>query len=156
MKTIEDDMEEVFPTEVVKMGLDDSQIVTVQLKSGCYVRFQVDNGAQCNVLPVLLYQKATKDYNLAQIDPVKSNIIAYGGATLPVVGTAAIQVYRGNKRYNLHCNLVDNLDIRPLMGRQACLQMKLVSYLDNDELNKPIAGNLPVYALEMKMTSSKD
>ena len=42
------------------------------------------------------------------------------------------------------------------MGRQACLQMKLVSYLDNDELNKPITGNLPVYALEMKMTSSKD
>ena len=47
VKTIEDDMEEVFPIEVVKVGLDDSQLVTVQLKSGCYVRFQVDTGAQC-------------------------------------------------------------------------------------------------------------
>ena len=54
VKTIEDDMEEVFPIEVVKVGLDDSQLVTVQLKSGCYVRFQVDTGAQCNVLPVVI------------------------------------------------------------------------------------------------------
>ena len=112
----------------------------------------MDTGAQCNVLPVHLYQKATKDYSLTQIDPVKLNIVAYGGATLPVVGTAN----HGNKRYNLHCKLVDNADIRPLMGRRTCLQMRLVSYLDNDELNKPSTGSLPVYALEMKMTSSKD
>ena len=57
---------------------------------------------------------------------------------------------------NLHYKLVDNPNIHPVMGRQACLQMKLVSYLDNNELNKPITGNLPVYALEMKMTSRKD
>jgi len=79
VKAIEDDdMDEVFPTEVAKVGLDDSQLVTVQLKSGCYVRFQVDTGAQCNVLPVHLYQKATKDYSLTQVDPVKSYIVAYG------------------------------------------------------------------------------
>ena len=138
----EDDMEEVFPTEMARVGLDDSQLVMVQLESGCYLRFQVDTGAQCNVLPLKLYKKA-KDYNLAEMTPVKS-------------GTAAIRVCRSDKRYNLHCKLVNNPDIRPLIGRRACLQMKLVSYLDNDELNKPNTGSLPVYALDTKMASNKE
>ena len=143
VKAIEnEDTEEVFPAEVTRVGLDDSQLVTVQLKSGCYLRFQVDTGPQCNVLPLMLHQKATKDYDLTQMNPVKSNIIAYGGTTLPVMGTAAVQVRRSNKRYNLHCKLVNNPDIRPLIGSCACLQMKLVSYLDNDELNKPIKDQL--------------
>ena len=43
VKTIKDDIEEVFPAP---MGLDDSQMVTFQLESGCYLHFQVDTGAQ--------------------------------------------------------------------------------------------------------------
>ena len=157
VKAIEDDnMEEVFPTGVAKVGVDDSQLVTVQMESGCYLRFQVDTGAQCNVLPLKLYKNATKDYNLARMTPVKSHITAYGGATLPVLGTVTIPVCHGDQQYRLHCKLVNNPSIRPLIERRPYLQTKLMSYLNNDELNRPNTGNLPVYALEMKMASNKD
>ena len=76
-------------------GLDDSQMVTFQLESGCYFCFQVNTGEQCNVLPVMLYKKATKDYKLANTAWEKSHITLYGGTTLPVVGTIAIHVCRG-------------------------------------------------------------
>ena len=56
----EDDMDEVFPTQVSVLQVDDSQLVTVQLQSGNYIRFQLDTGAQCNVIPVNLYKKATR------------------------------------------------------------------------------------------------
>ena len=156
MKTIEDDVEEVFPAEVAPVGLDDSQMVTFQLESGCYLRFQVDTGAQCNVLPVILYKKATKDNRLASITKGRSHITAYGGTTLPVVGTVAIRVRRGSHQYNIHCKLVNSPSICPLVGRQACLKMGLVSYLDNDELNKPDTGNLPVYSIDVKVAGSVD
>ncbi len=42
--------------------MDDSQCVTLQLDSGNYLRFQVDTGVQCNVVPIDLYKKATKYY----------------------------------------------------------------------------------------------
>ena len=34
--------------------------------------------------------------------------------------------------------------------------MGLVSYLDNDELNKPDTGNLPVYSIDVKVAGSVD
>ena len=42
--------EEVFSTyEVATANLNDSQLVTLKLESGNYLRFQLDTGAQCNV-----------------------------------------------------------------------------------------------------------
>ena len=62
-------MDEVFPTQVSAVDMDDSQFVTLKLESGNYLRFQVDTGAQCNVLPLPLYKKATKDIKLANVTP---------------------------------------------------------------------------------------
>ena len=77
------------------VSLDDSQLVTLKLESGNYLRFQVDTGAQCNVIPLELYKKATKDTKLAHVTPLRSQITAYGGTTLPVVGRVILWVWRG-------------------------------------------------------------
>ena len=53
----EDDSDKVFPTQISAINLDDSQLVTVNLESGNFLQFQVDAGAQCNVMPLELYQK---------------------------------------------------------------------------------------------------
>lgn len=113
----------------------------------------MDTGAQCNVLPLMMY-KVTKDYKLAKATLCRSHITAYGGTTPPVIGTVAIHVGRGTSQFNLHCKLVNSTNIRPLLRRCACLQMKLVSYLDNDELNKPDTGNLPVYTIDIKVADT--
>ena len=53
--------EEIFSiSEVAAVSLDDSQLVTLKLDSGNYLRFQPDTGAQCNVIPVNLYRKRRK------------------------------------------------------------------------------------------------
>ena len=67
----EDNMDEVFLTQVSVLQVDDSQLITVQLLSGNYICFQLDTGAQCNVIPVDLYKKATKDRKLNQCRPNK-------------------------------------------------------------------------------------
>ncbi len=145
------DQDEVYQTG--SSNLDDTQLVTLKLDSGNYLRFQVDTGAQCNVIPLGLYKKATRDYRLKKITPVNQQITAYGGTTIPVCGTTLLRVWRGDKRCKLNCKLVDQDDIRPILGRQACLGMKIVTYLDNDNVNKPLAGSAQIYAVDDKHAS---
>ena len=125
--------------------LDDSQFVTLRVQSGSYIRFQVDMGAQCNVLPVDTYKKATGDKTLSDVTPTNTQVTAYGGA---VVGSVLLRVWREESKYRLECKLVDSRKIRPLLGRKACLGMMVIQYLDNDAIRKPDTGNTPVYALE--------
>ena len=137
----EDDPDEVFSTQISAVNLDDSQLVTLKLESGNFLRFQVDTGAQCNVIPVSLYQKASGDFK---------------GTTLPVVGSVILRVWRGNRRCKLDCKLVNKSNIRPLLGRRACVGMKIVSYLDNDQLQRPTTSHAVVYALEDRISASKE
>ena len=54
--------DEVFGVEEISaVTLDDSQLVTLKLESGNYLPFQPNTGAQCNVVPLHLYKKATRD-----------------------------------------------------------------------------------------------
>ena len=99
------------------MALDDAQLVTLRLESGKYVRFQPDTGA------------------LTKAIPINMKITAYGGHALPV-GSVLLRVWRGNFRCKLDCKLVDSSQIRPLLGRKACLGMNIVSYLDNDKIHQ--------------------
>ena len=143
-----EDSDEIFQMLRLTVPLHDSQLVTLRLNSGSHIRFQVDTGAQCNVVPLGIYKKATGDQALEHVTPAQTHIEAYGGTTLPVVGTTLLRVSRGDFNGQLNCKLVDRQDIRPLLGRKACVGMKIVSYLDNDQLNKPNTGNSPVYAVE--------
>ena len=148
--------EETFPMEVSAVTVDDSQIVTLRVESGNHIRFQVDTGAQCNVVPLATYKEATQDRALTQVTPSHSRITAYGGTALPVVGTVLLRVWRGNYRCRLDCKLVDRTDIRPLLGRKACIGMKIVTYLDNNKMNKPCTGDAPVFMLENSGQLSTD
>ena len=133
--------------------LDDSQCVTLKLDSGSYIRFQIDSGAQCNVVPLKLYQRATKDVRLKDVNRCQSSILAFGGYRLTVVGEVHVRVWRGDYKCILVCKLVDNDNIRPILGRKACVGMKLIQYTDNDALHKPATRGEQVYAVEGALIS---
>ena len=132
--------------EISAVSPDDSQLVTLKLESGNFLRFQPDTGAQCNVVPLHLYKKATRDFNLLNVTPVSTAIISYGGTSIPILGRVRLRVWRGDFRCLLDCNLVDSKRVRPILGRKACLGMKIITYLDNDQLNHPQTSDGDVYA----------
>ena len=152
-----DDPDEVFPVNVSAVQLDDSQLVMLKLESDNYLHFQVDTGAQCNVIPLSLYKKATRDYKLEYLTPVDTTITAYGGTTLSVVGRALVRVWCGDFRCKLDCKLVDVNYIRPLLGRKACLGMKIISYqLDNDKIHRPNTTDAVMFTLEIQRYTSRE
>ena len=107
----------------------------------------MDTGAQCNVIPLDIYKKATGDASLTKITPSHTKVTAYGGNNLPVVGTVLLRVQWGGLRGRLECKIIDRSGIRPLLGRKACLGMKIITYLDNDQLNQQVTGNATVCEL---------
>ena len=132
---------EIFQTQTTNTGVDDLHLVTIQLDSGSHIRFQVDIGAQCNVVPLNIYNNGTPDHTFSQASSSRAKITAYGGTTLPVVGSVLLRVWRGDYHCLLDCKLVDHTDIRLLLGRKACRGMGIVSYLDNHFPNKPETGS---------------
>ena len=105
------------------------------------------------MIPLELYKKATNNTELKGVKQTKTAISAYGGSRLPVVGQVIIPVWREGKRFKLDCKLVDNIDIRPILGRKACLGMSIIQYMDNDELHKPEVGNASVYTMKSASAS---
>ena len=99
---------ETFPLQLPVHCLDDSQFVTLRIQSGNFIRFQVDTGAQCNVLPLSTYKQATGDVTLSKVTATHTKVTAYGGGTLPVVGTTLLKVWRDKSRYLLDCKLPED------------------------------------------------
>ena len=144
-----EDSDEIYVvSDIAAVTLNDAQLMTLRLESGNYLRFQPNTGAQCNVIPVELYKKATNDPDLKQVNPATSLILAYGGSQLPVVGQVTLRVWRDSFKCLLDCKLVDYKDIRPILGRKACIGMNIVKYTDNDAINKPTTGNASVYSMD--------
>ena len=51
----DEEASEMYQTDVAAVTLYDSQLITLKLGSGNFVRFQPDTGAQCNVMPLHIY-----------------------------------------------------------------------------------------------------
>ena len=113
--TDESDMyyEETYLTEEISVvRLDDSQLVTLQMESGSFIRFQPDTGSQCNVLPLHVYKRASKDYKLEKVKSVQTSLVAYGGSKIKVTGHITMRVWRNNVSCLLDCRLVESRVIR--------------------------------------------
>ena len=144
---VQSDHDNIFSVEVFSIP-DDSQFISLCLTTGCWIKFQLDTGAQCNVIPVHIYELATGDKKLEQVSLKKSYITAYGGTRIQVIGDVILFVLRNNMEYKIRCKLVDNCNVRPLLGRKACIGMNVIKYLDNDEIRPPAIGTAKVYSVE--------
>lgn len=111
---------------------DCNETVTMQLPNGNYLKFQLDTGAQCNVVPLHLYQGATGDTKLQKVVPSNAHIVSYGGTRMPVVGCVRLKVRRRDLTCYLDCKIINAPGMRPILGMRACTGMKLVTITDSD------------------------
>ena len=99
----------------------DSSVVTLKVLIGNFIRFEIDTGARCNVLPIRIYKKATGDSDLKHVTPAMSSVVSYDGGNIPVLGTVKLQVWRGSFTCLLLCRLVESKRCRPIF-RQVSLR----------------------------------
>ena len=147
-------IEEDAPVYCVTDGkLGKRGIVTLQVDVNRFVQFHVDTGAECNVLPLHIYCKATGDHNLTQVVPNNSSIILYGGARKQIVGNAKVPVKHKGFECFLNCRIVDDEGCRPLLGKDASLAMGIIA-IDDDANSKPDTRGGQVFTVEAPKTKA--
>ena len=127
--------------------LRDEQLVTLKVKSGNFIRFQMDTGADCNVVPTHVYRNATGDITLRQVTPCNASLVAFGDNLIAVRGRVVMPVWRGTKKFYIEANIVDGRKVRSILGRRACIGMRLVQVMDCDALSKPDVPSDKVHSL---------
>ena len=77
-------------------------VVTMMLApNNVPVQFQIDSGAECNVLPSDIYVEVTGDPNYEHLQPTKASAIMYYGTREAIVGKC--KLYHHSKRNETHC-----------------------------------------------------
>ena len=144
----DEEASEMYQTDVAAVTLDDSQLITLKLGSGNFVRFQPDTGAQCNVMPLHIYKKASQDEALEKVTRTEAPLVAYGGSKVEVIRRTSVRVWRNERSFLLDCRLVDNANLRPILGIKSCLAMGIIQYKDNDLFHRPETGSASVFAVD--------
>ena len=134
-----DDMDCDFQIYTVRtvssIKLNDEQTVTLRISPKSAIRFQIDCGADCNVLPVHVYKAATGDFEMKNVLPSKTTLYTYGKIGNSSVGKVEIQVWRGNRTRRLECELVNGEHFHSILGNEACVELDVLEMKDNNKLN---------------------
>ncbi|XP_030851255.1 uncharacterized protein K02A2.6-like [Strongylocentrotus purpuratus] len=91
------------------------------------VIFKLDTGAQTNLLPESVYQSLIPR---PKLHPARVRLTGYSGVVIPVKGRCYVQVEYKGLTHNMAV-LVTPGDRQPLLGLQACEQLKLVKRVLN-------------------------
>ena len=93
------------------------------------VRFQIDTGSECDVLPLALYKQVTGDDDLQKLRPCKKVIVSYTGQRRNITGKANISVWLGDQKKTLNFNIIDG-NYQPVLSLQSCINLGLVKLRD--------------------------
>ena len=96
---------------------NESSIWSITLtSSGLPIWYKIDTGAQCNVVPLKIYQKLNPQPDL---HPMNLKLSAYKKFEIPVIGKCSLTLEHKNKLFNVSFLVVDTKSV-PILGLESC------------------------------------
>ena len=100
------DEEPVYNVEAYTVHPAPDRFVTVKLRnSENFMKFQLDTGAECNVIPIHLYKQAMGDIMMVNMKPSDNTIVAFGGITWSLRGQVMLPVSCTEALHGVHCSV---------------------------------------------------
>ena len=98
------------------------------------LKFLMDTGAECNVLPLTVYQNVTGDKDLKKVDKNKRSVLVLAnGYEQPVEGRAVVRVNRGSQTHQMVVNVVKGQGNEPILCKKTLIEMGMIKILDSDQ-----------------------
>lgn len=97
------------------------------------IRFQVDTGSECDVLPAEIYKHVTGDTGLQKLRPCKKVIVSYPGQRRKITGKATLQIWQGTRKKTLIFNIIEG-NYQPVLSLNTCINLELVKLRDCEVL----------------------
>ena len=142
---VDEEEEEVFFIGLI--GEQSSKaVVTLQIgrpNKHSRVEFQMDPGAECNVIPKKQYIQATGDHQMKRVDSCTNKFIkTYTGERYPIMGSVTLPIWRNGKEDELSFNITQH-DFIPLLSLKTCVKLGLLTINHGDTpVNKVNANEL--------------
>ena len=84
--------------------------------------FKLDTGAQCNVMPLSLYQQITQE----KLQKSNTKLMSYSGHRMQTIGKKTLLVESKGKFYPTEFQITAKTGLTPVLGLPTCLEMSLV------------------------------
>ena len=115
------------------------ETITLKTEWGTLIKFQIDNGEAVNIIPISIYETASKDYKYKEIKTSTTKyIISFRGTNWNVRGERIIEVQRRNKKCLIRLLIVEGNQFHSIIGRAASVELGCIKILDNDERYKQV------------------
>ena len=108
--------------------------VTMMVNNNANVKFQLDCGATCNLLPLKDYARVMGDPDDLYIEKSKAKLTMYNGAVMYPVGKCKLKCTRDGSSHVLEFQVVDG-DVRPLLSAESCQRLNFLKVLVKDSLH---------------------
>ena len=142
---IEDDTEDEFAIDMVTHEIgslntksnDDvatQLFVTMMVNDSANIKFQLDCGATCNLLPLKDYARVMGDPDDLYIEKSKAKLTMYNGAVMYPVGKCKLKCTRDGSSHVLEFQVVDG-EVRPLLSAELCQRLNFLKVLVKDPLH---------------------
>ena len=118
------------------------------------VKFKVDTGAQCNVMPLDIYQR------ISNKKPAKSSakLMSYSGHRIKTIGKNTLIVSHKRQLHPVEFQITNQTGATPLLGLQTCLELELLKrvYAINTEDERNEKVQTPMTEAEQIMADYAD
>ncbi|CAH3138109.1 unnamed protein product [Porites lobata] len=118
-------------------------------KPGNQVRFQVDTGSECNLLPTKLYKSLTGDTNLSMLRKCNKSIVSYTGERRQIAGKINLRVWHKRSTQTLTFNVIDG-EYQPILSLNTSIALGIVTFHDCDVLSLTISSRSNAILEEFK------
>ena len=104
------------------------------VNDNAYVKFQLDCGATCNLLPLKNCARVMGDPDDLYIEKSKAKLTMYNGAVMYPVGKCKLKCARDGSSHVHEFQVVDG-DVRPLLSAESCQRLNFLKVLVKDSLH---------------------
>ena len=111
------------------------------------VKFQLDCGATCNLIPLKDYARAMGNPEDVYLQKSNATLTTYSGTIMRPVDKCKLKCTRGGSQHTLEFQVVDS-DVKPLLSAETCPKLQFLQVLVNDkhDIDAVVHGEMSVNA----------
>jgi hypothetical protein len=105
---------------------------TMKVNDKVNVKFQLDCGATCKLIPLKDYARAMGNPEDVYLHKSNATLTMYNGTIMRPIGKCKLKCTRGGSQHTLEFEVVDS-DVKPLLSAETCQKLQFLQVLVNDK-----------------------
>lgn len=132
------DINELYIDHIGSSAITQNNELTINAEINSYeITFKLDTGAQCNIIPITVFNKINKKPKLFT---TKTTLKAYGGHNIELIGKCQMTLTLPGKELLCEFFIVNTKYTKPLLGLKTCQDLDIINIhqVNKSQANDPL------------------